>query len=236
MDISPFDQRHYPIVDVEAGYREWSQTYEATVLDLMDLRLLTQLHSLPWQQMTQVADLACGTGRIGTWLKQQGVEAIDGVDLTPEMLHYAAECNVYRHLAHADLSQTGLPAAQYDAVTAVLVDEHLADVRPLYAEAARIARPGGTFVLVGYHPYFLLNGIPTHFDRASGEAITIRCYVHLASDHVRAAHEAGWQLQELVEGLIDAEWVRHKPRWQAYLHRPVSFAWVWRKPDADSSK
>jgi SAM-dependent methyltransferase len=229
MDISHFDERHYPILDVEEGYREWVQTYDTTVLDLMDLRVLAQLHTLSWKHLPQVADLACGTGRIGAWLKQQGVGVIDGVDLTPEMLQRAAERQVYRHLSQADVSHTGLAPSAYDAVTAVLVDEHLADLTPLYAEAARITRPQGAFVLVGYHPYFLLNGIPTHFHRASGEAMTIRCYVHLCRDHVRAAHQAGWVLREMEEGLIDATWVAHKPQWQAFLHRPVSFAWVWQK-------
>lgn len=229
MDFSHFDERHYPIVEVEEGYREWARTYEDTVLDLMDLRLLARLHTVSWQQLHRMADLACGTSRIGAWLKQQGVGDIDGVDLTAEMLARAADRGVYRHLYRGEVSQTGLPASHYDAVTAVLVDEHLPDLAPLYTEVARMARPGGTFVLVGYHPYFLLSGIPTHFDRAPGQGITIRCYVHLLSDHVRAAHEAGWRLRELEEGRIDEAWVIHKPRWRAYLHRPVSFAWVWHK-------
>jgi ubiquinone/menaquinone biosynthesis C-methylase UbiE len=185
--------------------------------------------TVAWHHLAQVADLACGTGRIGTWLKHQGVGIIDGIDLTAAMLQQAAEHGIYHHLSQANVSHTDLQAAHYDAVTAVLVDEHLEDLHPIYAEAARIARPGGTFVLVGYHPFFLLNGIPTHFDQSSGESLTIRCYVHLVSDHVRAAHAAGWTLQEMEEGLIDDAWVARKPQWGIYLHRPVSFAYVWHK-------
>jgi len=229
MDFSHFDARHYPTVSVPEGYREWAETYEDTVLDLMDLRLLARLRSVPWKRVQRAADLACGTGRIGAWLKQQEVGSIDGVDLTPEMLEQARAKNVYQHLHPGDLASTPLPTDHYEVVTAVLVDEHLPDVLPLYTEAARITCPGGYCVLVGYHPYFLLGGIPTHFDRTTGEAVTIRCYVHLFSDHVRAALAAGWVLREMEEGLIDEEWLAKKPQWKPYQHRPVSYALVWQK-------
>ena len=110
-----------------------------------------------------------------------------------------------------------------------LADEHLPDLRPLYDEAARLATPAGAFVLVGYHPHFLMNGIPTHFDRQSGGPVTIESHVHLFSDHVRAAHRAGWTLAEMDEGVVDDAWVAKKPKWERYRFHPVSFAMVWRK-------
>ncbi|HUG14699.1 MAG TPA: hypothetical protein VMM78_06730, partial [Thermomicrobiales bacterium] len=110
-----------------------------------------------------------------------------------------------------------------------LVDEHLPDLRPMYREAARIVRPGGCFVLVGYHPWFMINGTPTHFDRAPGEPVAIQCYVHLFSDHARAALAAGWQLRELDEGVVDDDWVALKPKWSRFLQHPISFAFVWGK-------
>ena len=70
----------------------------------------------------------------------------------------------------------------YDLVVTCLVDEHLADLRPLYVEARRIARPDGVYVLVGFHPHFIMaSGMPTHYDSASGEAVAIQTYVHLLS-------------------------------------------------------
>jgi hypothetical protein len=136
---------------------------------------------------------------------------------------------VYRSLVVADIRDTGLPAGGYDLVTEVLADEHLPDLRPLYAEACRLARPGGAFVLVGYHSHFLMSGIPTHFDTASGEPVAIQSHVHLLSDHVKAAHAAGWVLAELDEGVVDDEWVAKKPKWKRLFHHPVSFGMVWRK-------
>ena len=39
MDHTLFDQRHYPVLPVRAGYGEWAQTYDGVVQDEMDLRL-----------------------------------------------------------------------------------------------------------------------------------------------------------------------------------------------------
>ena len=72
MDFRPFDSRGYPTVDVAAGYGEWAATYEETVVDLLDLRLLQRLGSVDWPGCRRAADLACGTGRTGAWLKQAG--------------------------------------------------------------------------------------------------------------------------------------------------------------------
>jgi SAM-dependent methyltransferase len=229
MDIAQFDRRNYPIRSVQEGYGEWAATYEDIVLDAMDLRLLARVRSVAWSQARTVADLACGTGRIGAWLTRQGVSAVDGIDLTPGMLDGARAKGVYRHLLLGDMRRTPFRTGAYDLVTAVLADEHLPDVQPLYQEAARIARPGGWLVLVGYHPFFLMSGIPTHFTSASEGPVTIECYVHLLSDHVRGAFAAGWSLCEMHEGVIDNEWLAKKPQWSPYRHQPVSFAMAWRK-------
>ena len=121
------------------------------------------------------------------WLKQRGIPDIDGVDLTPEMLALAQSKGVYRHLTEADVAATGLASAAYDLVTTSLVDEHLADLAPLYREAWRIAKPGACYALVGFHPQFMMvSGMPTHYTSASGEDIAISTHLHLLSDHVAA--------------------------------------------------
>jgi SAM-dependent methyltransferase len=227
VDHAIFDKRRYPIVEVPEGYGEWVRTYEQTVHDEMDLRLLERLRTVDWSAPRDVLDLACGTGRVGVWLKGRCPAAVDGIDLTPGMLEIARHRGRYRTLAVADVSNTGLPAVTYDLCIQSLADEHLPDLQPLYREVARVTRRGGTFVLVGFHPYFLMTGMPTHFERVTGEPVTIRSYVHLPSDHVKAAHAAGWQLRELEEGLIDDAWLRKKPKWAGYLGWPVSFAMVW---------
>ena len=227
VDFARFDTRHYPTLGVREGYAAWAPTYESTVSDLMDQRLLERLTSIDWANVGDAADLACGTGRGGSWLKGRGVARLAGVDFTEVMLEKARARGVYDDLRLGDATATGLPAAGFDLITQMLADEHMADLAPVYCEAARLARPGGRFVLVGFHPWFLMSGFPTHFDRAPGQPVTIESHVHLFSDHVRAAHAAGWRLAEMEEGVVDDAWVALKPKWEAYRDRPVSFAFVW---------
>jgi SAM-dependent methyltransferase len=229
MDHSIYDKRRYPIVDVRQGYGEWVRTYEQDVQDEMDLRLLDRLQTVDWTALHNVLDLACGTGRIGAWLRAHTSAAIDGVDITPEMLDLARGRGVYRSLHVADVSRTGLPNAAYDLSIQSLADEHMPDLRPLYREVARVTRPGGCFVIVGFHPQFLMAGVPTHFDRATGEPVTIRSFVHLLSDHVKAARAVGLALLDMDEGLIDEAWLRKKPRWERYTGLPISFVMVWQR-------
>jgi SAM-dependent methyltransferase len=231
MDFARFDARHYPTVSVEEGYRRWAPTYESVVENAMDLSLLARLRSVPWAEVSRAIDLACGTGRIGRWLREQGVPRLDGVDLTPAMLDRARDKRIYDRLTLADMRSTGLPPASYDLAVEVLADEHLESLEPLYDEAAKLIGPAGRFVIVGYHPHFLLNGIPTHFDDADGRPLAIESHVHLFSDHVGAAHASGFQLLEMEEGVIDETWLERKPKWHKYAGRPVSYAMVWRRGD-----
>lgn len=229
MDYSSFDVRKYPVVSVQDGYKQWSDTYEQSVEDEMDLRLLSKIKKIDWKEVHSAVDFACGTGRIGSWLKQQGVDQIDGIDITPEMLSKAAEKHVYRSLINADILNSGIKAESYDLCIQVLADEHMPDISPLYAEAARVIKNNGYFVIVGYHPFFLINGIITHFHEENGDPLAIESYVHLFSDHIKAALKSNLVLSEMEEGIVDGEWLAKKPKWTRYKNWPVSFSFVWNK-------
>src|SRR5207249_7539532 len=139
---------------------------------------------------------------------------IDGVDVTPEMLDKARELGLHRRLEEADVRTTPLPAGGYDVVVCALVDEHLPELIELYVEARRLLVSGGVFIVVGYHPYFIMAaGMPTHFDGPDGQPIAIETYVHLPSAHVSAARASGLVATEMHEGVIDEAWIRRKPKW-----------------------
>jgi hypothetical protein len=100
----------------------------------------------------------------------------------------------------------------------------------LYEEAWRLAAPGGLFVVVAFHPFFIMaSGMPTHFTDGSGEPVAISTHIHLPSEHVTAALAAGWALVEMREGVIDAEWLAVKPKWARFRNYPISAAMVWRR-------
>ena len=230
LEFSTFDRRRYPTVSVREGYREWVPSYESTVQDEMHLVLLEALESVPWSDVERAADLGCGTGRTGAWMRARGIARLDGIDLTPAMLEIARARAIYDRLGQADVAATGLEGEVYDLVTACLVDEHLRDLRPLYREVSRLLRPDGIFVLVGYHPHFIMAaGMPTHFDRRPGDPVAIETYVHLLSDHVAAARAVDLALLEMRERLVDDRWIALKPRWETYRSHPVSFLMAWQK-------
>jgi SAM-dependent methyltransferase len=226
--FSSFDTRGYRTVDPREGYDRWAATYEETVEDAMDVALLERL-DFDWGAVGRVADLGCGTGRTGAWLKARGVGEIDGVDLSSGMLEAARDRGIYASLREREVADTGLEGGAYDLAISCLVDEHLAELCPLYGEAARLARPGGHFVIVGFHPHFIIaSGMPTHFDDAeSGESLAIETHVHLLSDHVAAGLGANLTLTALDERIVDDEWVALKPNWDRFRHHPISFAFVW---------
>jgi len=229
LEFSRFDKRSYDTVPVKEGYKEWMPSYEDTVDDRMDLEILERVASVPWDKVRAAADLGCGTGRTGVWLRSHGVGEIDGVDVTPAMLEGAREKAVYRDLAEADVRNSGLASKSYDIVICCLVDEHLPDLAPLYAEAERLMKPGGCFVLVGFHPFFIMRtGMPTHFDDPSGKPVAIETHVHLLSDQVAAAAAAGLTLTEMHEAIVDRGWLQSKPGWEKFLDWPFSFVAVWR--------
>lgn len=234
MDASQYDRLHYPTLSVQEGYTEWAGMYDAkaTTKELMDYRLLSRIQGAHWEQMETVADLACGTGRIGAWLKEHGAHFLDGVDMTEAMLEQARAKNIYRSLSLADLRHTPLQTERYDLVSVGLADDHLPTVAPLYQEAARLTRPEGYLVLVGYHPFFQISGIPTTFERSTGESATIEGYIHLFSEHIQAANEYGWQLRDMQESLIDDEWIARRPHAERHKGWPVSFAFLWQKQQA----
>ncbi len=228
--FSHFDKRGYRTLGAREGYGAWAPTYEATVLDLMDIRLFERLTRVDWGAASNVTDLACGTGRIGVWLRSKGVGRLTGVDFTREMLELAVAKGAYDELRTADVAATGLAAGAYDLVVQSLADEHFATLEPFYAEAARLTAPGGRLALAGYHPHFAMQGMPTHFNSASGEPLAVETHVHLLSDQVAAGLGAGLQLIEMVEGLVDEDWIAAKPKWAALRRHPVSFAMVWARP------
>lgn len=167
--FADYDARHYPTVDVVTGYGAWAPMYDRTHDGQLDVPLLATLKTVNWQAIQRAVDLACGTGRIGAWSHQQGIAHLHGVDRSPAMLQRAAAKQVYKLLGQADITQCPLPGHAYDLAVTVLAVCHLPDLQAFYTEVARLLRPGGFFVLVDYHPFFLLRGIPTHFDRAPGD-------------------------------------------------------------------
>lgn len=109
-------------------YRRWAATYDddfiqasgyvyhERVVDLL-LEASPQLGS-----SDAVLDVGCGTGAVGEVLRARGVEHVDGIDISPEMLERAGTKTVdgvaaYRELIVADLTgPIDVPSDRYAAL------------------------------------------------------------------------------------------------------------------------
>ena len=100
------------------------------------------------QEGSRLVDLGCGGGQLCIHAANLGWSAV-GVDNAPGMIEEskanAGELAIEWHIAAYD--ESGLPAGQFDAVTAMGLIEYLPDDDGLFAEAARLLRPGGRFAV-----------------------------------------------------------------------------------------
>jgi SAM-dependent methyltransferase len=127
-------------------YARWAETYEHDFIAAKNyqyhLHVADALVDGP-RPDGPVLDVGCGTGIVGTALRERGVAVIDGVDISPEMLGQAAAKDQYRDLVEADLT-VGTPIADgvYAGITSsgTFTHGHLPP-EPL-GELIRIAKPG----------------------------------------------------------------------------------------------
>lgn len=160
LPFSEYDARHYPTLNTVTGYAEWSQSYDAEMGNELDIDLLSKLETIQWSQIGKAIDLGCGTGRIGVWLKAQGVRSIVGVDISEAMLTHAIAKGVYKNLIQADITSLSNVSCLYDLGISVLASCHLSNLQALFQEADRIIHANGAFILADYHPFFYLRAFP----------------------------------------------------------------------------
>ena len=100
-----------------------------------------------------VLDLGSGLGGPARTLAEVSGCTVTGIDLTPELCEVATALSQWSGMSErtrfrvGDATATGLPDAAVDAVFTVHVAMNIADKAALYAEAFRVLRPGGRFVV-----------------------------------------------------------------------------------------
>ncbi|UKA67157.1 class I SAM-dependent methyltransferase [Arthrobacter sp. FW306-05-C] len=102
---------------------------------------------------SHVLDLGSGLGGPARTLAELTGCTVTGVDLTPEFCQVAAALSEWTGLSHrtrfqvGDATATGLPDGSVDASLSVHVAMNIPNKHALYAEAFRVLRPGGRFVV-----------------------------------------------------------------------------------------
>ncbi|MEP1536177.1 MAG: class I SAM-dependent methyltransferase [Paracoccaceae bacterium] len=113
-----------------------------------------------------VLDVGAGTGICGALLTDQGMQDVDGMDLSPEMLTIARGKGVYRNLIEADiLKGIDRPDAFYGGVVSAGTFTHGHVGPEALDEILRLLRPGGLAVLSINAAHFQSLGFADAFAR-----------------------------------------------------------------------
>lgn len=98
----------------------------------------------------RVLDVGCGTGRLTTRLEASGATVVD-LDLNPAMLDIAS-ARTRGRLVLGDARSIPFGDATFDRVVAVTLCEFTDDRGAVFAELARVTRPGGRIVVGALNP------------------------------------------------------------------------------------
>jgi SAM-dependent methyltransferase len=99
-------------------------------------------------------ELGCGGGIQLATIAALGWSAV-GLDLSLAQLRLARRRRRAGALVRADAAAAPFPDAAFDAVVGAFIHTDVDDWQAVVAEAARLVRPGGSFVYVGTHPCFV---------------------------------------------------------------------------------
>lgn len=187
---------------VADAYDRWAPSYDNSTNATRDLdAAVLRLTSLPLHR-ADVLELGCGTGKNTGWLTQHARHVV-AMDFSDGMLaHARASVNAGNvDWRHHDLREPwSFADASFDVVVGNLVLEHVDRLEPVFREAARVLRPGGTCFLCELHPYRQLRGGQAQFtDERTGEHVYVAAHVHTIAEFVNSAIASGFELLELGE-------------------------------------
>ncbi|MGI9090358.1 MAG: class I SAM-dependent methyltransferase [Gemmatimonadaceae bacterium] len=190
--------------DVAHAYDRWAAQYDGGQNATRDLDAVVVRRAPLRLAARDVLELGCGTGKNTSWLAGEARQVL-GMDFSAGMLaaarqHIRAQ-NVH-FVQHDICSPWPLDRGTLDVVVGNLVLEHVQDLAPIYAEAARVLRPGGQLFLCELHPFRQLRGGQAHFtDLTTGETVNVPAFPHSTSEYVNAGLATGFVLRELGEWL-----------------------------------
>ena len=197
----------HPGVDVRrgtsvSGYRDWASTYDEpnTLFSAEE----PVMHEILEAVSPGVAlDAACGTGRYARWLSARGHQVI-GVDSSPDMLGVARAHLPAADFRLGDLAALPLEDDSVDLAVSAIALSHVADLGPVFAELARVVRPGGHVVISDAHPELVLRGSVVKALGPAGEPGLVATYRHPVGDYLRAALAAGLECRRCEEPSMGA--------------------------------
>jgi ubiquinone/menaquinone biosynthesis C-methylase UbiE len=199
------EQRSASLDDVARAYDSWSASYDDDRNLTRDLDAEVLRRAPLGVDEADVLELGCGTGKNTVWLAERA-RSVVALDFSSGMLARARErigAASHVHFVQQDIrGRWPLPDDSIDAVVGNLVLEHVAELAPVYVEAARVLRRGGRLWMCELHPERQRRGGQAHFtDTGSGEIVHVAAYRHTVSEYVNGGIAVGLELRQLGEWL-----------------------------------
>lgn len=196
-------------ISTMAGYDGWADSYDQPGNAMLVREQVVVREIIDGLPVGVALDAACGTGRHAEHLASLGHRVI-GSDSSPRMVAHARTKIPSAEFHEADLHSLPIPDEHVDLVVCGLALEHVPDLAPVFAEFARVLRPGGHLVISdirglmpGARTYPLVKTGP------DGRPGYVPGWVHPTSAYLQAALPAGLQVRRCEEpgyrdDLVDA--------------------------------
>lgn len=187
-------------MNVQDAYTLWSATYDEDVNLTRDLDRHVTRTLLAQETGDLILEIGCGAGKNTGWLAQIG-RFVLALDFSPGMISRAkAKIDANNvGFALADLARPWPCAAHtIDLIVCNLVLEHVPDLAPIFAEAARVLAANGRFFISELHPQRQLQGSQAHFQRGA-ETIAIPAFTHPLTEYAAAARAHNFTMQQFHE-------------------------------------
>lgn len=185
-----------PVVD---GYDGWAVTYAGEDNGCFPLRDDLLAPMLDRLDPGRTLDAACGTGAVAHQLVARG-HAVIGIDVSEAMLTRARRAVPEARFLRGDLTELPIADDTVDHLVCSLALTHLVDLRPFFAEAARVMTPGGHLLVLdtqghytGSERYPLIQKAP------DGRIGYIEGHSHGLGEYLRAALLHGFIVRECEE-------------------------------------
>ncbi len=153
MTKSPIDARLWAprsVEDTKAIYADWADGYDGD-MDRMSYatpgRVAQALRQFLSDPTAPILDFGCGTGLSGAALRKAGYAAIDGTDISAEMLEIARGKGLYRDLWLGTPGEVRVEPGAYAALVATGVVSLGAAPPEMLAVLIRALAPGGLLAL-----------------------------------------------------------------------------------------